>query len=161
MQLPLFLSNYFNLFISMAAINNLQTDMLPKLLSILVIKHTQHKAIFKCEASAESWVPFKDVWRNRGHTERPLGCCVDALLDRHSIAKAKPCVVSPPSHLYTSLIFNYCCTALHWHAVIPAWIHTHKKLKGSFSLRGDRPADLDKGFKLSKLSLLGVPPMVL
>lgn len=31
------------------------------------------------------------------------------------------------------------------------------RLKGSFSLRGDRPVDQDNSFKLSKLSLLGVP----
>lgn len=31
------------------------------------------------------------------------------------------------------------------------------RLKGSFSLWRDRPVDQDKGFKLSKLSLLGVP----
>lgn len=74
--------------------------------------------------------PFESVWRNRGHTARPLGCCADALLDSRATAKAKPCVVSSLLDPYTFLILNYCCTGHHRHAIIPAWKNTDNKAKG-------------------------------
>lgn len=147
-----------NLFVSMAAINNMQTHIFPSKALI----YFGDKVLFPVWGHCKKQSTFqRHLKKHQGHIERPLEGCVDSLLDRHGIAKAKTCVVSPPSHLYTSLILNYCCMALHWHAVIPAWIHTHNEAQGFFSLRGDRPVDQDKGFKLSKLSLLGVPQKVL
>lgn len=67
-------------------------------------------------------------------TQRGRWSCVDPSSDKPVTAKAKSCPHSSPSHLYTSLIFTYCCAASYWHAVILASTNMNNEAKRFFEI---------------------------